>query len=144
MTTVADMSRRLDLFDLIEVTADAMEQMPDEIVELNRDQMNEQGVTSKGAAIKPEYSPFTVFEKNRKGQVFSHVTLRDTGEFQSKMHLIIKGKSFDISSTDSKTPDLVSKYGENIFGLTMESKKEAFSMLKPTIVSRFKEITGAI
>lgn len=144
MTTVADMRKRLERFDLLEAITNGMEQYEEDLVDLNKDQMNEQGVDSKGNRIEPDYAPSTVAVKTAEGQTFSHVTLRDTGSFQRSMYLFIQGDSFDFDSSDSKTPDLVAKYGDNIFGLTSESKREAFTMLIPSIVRQFKQITGAI
>jgi hypothetical protein len=43
-----------------------------------------------------------------------------TGAFYGGMKLDVSGDSFTITSTDGKTPELVEKYGEDIFGLSEE------------------------
>lgn len=145
MVTVAEMRRRFDTVGITELTADAMEQNADEVVEFNREQMNEKGVDKTGRQIRPKYTPFTVSVKRQKGQPFDRVTLRDTGEFQSRMHLQIQRDTFGISSDDYKTSSLVEKYGEDIFGLTSESKRQAWNdFLASGVVNSIKKITGAI
>lgn len=141
MTTVAEMLRRFERVSLTELTTDAMEQESDNITQLNRDQMNE-GKLSDGSFIKPPYKQITRQHKAIKGQVFNVVTLRDTGEFQSRMFLQIRGTSFDFNSTDWKAPSLEDKYSPLIYGLTNESKQVAWQLCKPHVVREIKRMTG--
>ena len=53
------------------------------------------------------------------------VDLLLTGNFQKEMILETDDRDYQILSTDDKTDDLVSKYGENIFGIAPENKTEA-------------------
>jgi len=47
-----------------------------------------------------------------------------TGSFQKNMFVIPEGLGFEVDSFDSKTTELVAKYGQGIFGLTEENLKE--------------------
>jgi hypothetical protein len=141
MVTVLDALENLNKVDLKQLTGQALEQKKEEILDLNREQM-QHGVLSTGSAIKPDYSPFTINEKMKKGQPFGNVTLKDTGAFQNGMDLKTEGEKYRITSLDSKTPDLMQKYSENIFGLTESGQKEAWVIVKPDVVDKIKAITG--
>lgn len=96
-----------------------------EVLELNTDsQLFEQGVNSLGVSIHSyaPYAPKTVYLKQRKGQPYDRVTLRDTGNFHRSFFLQYQRDGFSIYAKDQVTLDLVDKYGEAIFGLTQESK----------------------
>lgn len=64
------------------------------------------------------YSPITVDIKMAKGQPYDRVTLRDEGDFHRGFTVNYSPSAFSITSTDSKTQKLMSKYGWDIFGLT--------------------------
>lgn len=49
------------------------------VLELANQQQLEQGLDSTGRDITPEYTAFTVQEKQEKGQPVDRVTLRDSG-----------------------------------------------------------------
>lgn len=95
-----------------------------EILDLNREeQLYKKGIDSDGKRLKP-YKPFTVSIKRAKGEIFNRTTLLDTGDFYKGFKIKFNGFSnpFNIYSTDSKSSELVEKYG-NIFGLTKENEK---------------------
>ena len=143
-TTIADFRRRWDKIDLIPLTADAMGEQSADVTSLNKEQMNE-GILRTGNSITPDYRPLTVYYKKEQNKEYRFVTLRDTGEFQSKMFLSIKGDTFNIDSSDSKTNELTAKYSDNIFGLTSENKRIAWNeLIRPLVVKAIKNMTGAI
>lgn len=95
------------------------------IVALNTEsQLEEQGVNALGVGIHTyaPYAPKTVYLKQKKGQPWDRVTLRDTGKFHQSFRLQFTNDGFVITSGSDLTPELVNKYGPNIFGLTPESK----------------------
>lgn len=104
----------------------ALEQNQEKIVELNVEQLYDYGINSLGIRIDTyaPYSPYTVYIKKEKGQPYDRVTLRDTGDFHSSFEVIFNPASFYITATDSKTQELIDRYGENIFGLTAENRTE--------------------
>jgi hypothetical protein len=140
MSTINEMLTRFEQVNLVELTADAMEQQPNVSVELNRDQMLE-GKRSNNEQIG-EYRPLSVFERSRIGRQTSYVDLYLTGEFQSRMYQKINGDDFDLDSSDTKRDKLVFQYKDNIFGLTSESKRIAWIEYTPYVVQGIKNITG--
>lgn len=87
------------------------------------DQLYKRGINGKGVKIM-SYAPYcakTVYNKRRKGQPTTRVTLRDTGAFAEEGFVkFVDGPSggFAITSADRKTEKLVNKYGPEIFRLT--------------------------
>lgn len=120
------MQRRLTGFDIRKEVVEVIQTTDQDIIALNREQMNSYGIDKTGADIVPYYTPLTIRIKTEKGQETSFVTLRDTGAFQNAMVVEVNQASglYFIDSTDSKVDDLEKKYGENIFGLTPESRGE--------------------
>ena len=105
-------------------------------------QMNT-GLKSNGSLITPQYSPFTVEEKRRKGQPSDRVTLRDTGAFQKAIKVHADSDSINFDSTDSKTEKLVSKYSSDIFGLNQDNTEDYVNeLLYPKIVKHIESTTG--
>lgn len=95
------------------------------IVALNTDdQLEEKGLNSLGIGIHTyaPYAPKTVYLKQKKGQPWNRVTLKDTGNFHRSFRIQFTEDGFSIVSDSSLTPTLVNKYGPNIFGLTPENK----------------------
>jgi len=142
MATIREMLERWQDINLQAIAGDAMSNHNQEITDLNREQMNE-GYRADGTPITPKYKGFTIAEKQRKGQRWDVVTLRDTGAFQNKMETIIAGSKFTIISKDEKSRDLELKYG-SIFGLTESGKKEAWLIVRPDVVKALKDETGSI
>lgn len=87
-------------------------------------QLFDKGVDGLGNKLKP-YKPFTVAVKRAQGKDPNIVTLEDTGAFYRGFDLLVTDQySLGIFSRDSKTPDLVAKYGADIFTYTAENIKE--------------------
>lgn len=94
------------------------------ITDMNtEDQLYEQGVNNLGVSIMDyrPYAEFTIAMKHMTNQPSDRVTLRDTGDFHSSFFLQVGTESFEIMAGDSKTDDLIKKYGRQILGLTDEN-----------------------
>ena len=109
------------------------------IVDLNIGQMMA-GTRADSKPILPDYSPSTVLAKKLKGQISDHVTLRDEGDFQRSMFADTGKFPVTLDSQDYKTTKLVKKYGEEIFGLTKESKAELSQEMVEDIQALYKEL----
>ena len=124
----------------------AVRENTSKIIEMNVGQLNDHGVNSLGIRIDTyaPYSPYTVRVKTEKGQPTDRVTLRDTGEFHKSFEVVIDPTGFYITATDSKTNELVDKYGEKIFGLIPENKSELLHQyLYPSVLGQIrKELFG--
>jgi hypothetical protein len=89
-------------------------------IDLNRKQLMS-GIDGKGNEIVPEYSDFTFDVKIRVGQPADRVTLKDTGDFHASIFIDYGTKYIYFDAKDSKTNDLIEKYGGSILGLTDKS-----------------------
>ena len=98
----------------------AARSLEEEIITIQQDQMFA-GRRADGQAIKPRYAPFTIAEKDRKGQPTDRVTLLDTGAFYEGMYVHFSRALFETDSLDPKTAELMDKYRDIIFGLNRES-----------------------
>ena len=87
-------------------------------------QLFEKGIDGKGNKLL-EYKPFTVAIKRQKGQPTNRTTLEDTGNFYRGFDLIFTDQdAIGVFSRDKKTPELIEKYGEDLFTFTSENIKE--------------------
>lgn len=87
-------------------------------------QLFEKGIDGKGNKLL-EYKPFTVAIKRQKGQPTNRTTLEDTGSFYRGFDLIFTDQdAIGVFSRDGKTPELIEKYGADIFTFTSENIKE--------------------
>ena len=87
-------------------------------------QLFQQGIDGKGNKLL-EYKPFTVTIKRRKGQPTDRTTLEDTGSFYRGFDLIFTDQNaIGVFSRDEKTPELIQKYGSDIFTFTNENIEE--------------------
>lgn len=112
----------------------------DDIVDFNTDnQLFDKGINNDGTDVEPAYTKLTVSIKKQKGQPTNRVTLKDTGSFHKKFFLDAEKDGFRIDSTDSKTDDLVEKYGKKIFGLTDNSKGKVSLLLKKDLIKQLKK-----
>lgn len=85
------------------------------------------------------YRPFTKLKKRMKGQPTDRVTLKDTGSFYNKTKAVRRGKSIELKSTDSKTDEIIDKYGEKVFGLDEQTMSLlVIPRIKPTFVQQVK------
>ena len=138
--TIAEASRRMDsaLIGLDNEIAVIMNAVEPDIVIMQVDRLN-QGLFVDETLIEPDYKPFTVQEKLRKGQNPDLVTLRDTGEFHNAIFAAQFGEEIIIDSNDDKSGELKEKYTEKIFGLTPMNKSElqltTISMLRDYIAN---------
>jgi len=97
-----------------------------EIIELNtKDQLYIKGEDSLGLTLKP-YSVFTIEIKQLLGQPYDRTTLNYSGAFYNGFYLKVDKDNLvlNFNSTDNKTPDLISKYGRNIFGLNYDNQQK--------------------
>ena len=81
-----------------------------------KDQLYEQGVEGRGISIM-SYQPYTartIKIKQKKGQPYDRVTLRDTGEFHDSLHVEFDDEGFYVTSTDDKAKYLLARYGKTI------------------------------
>lgn len=107
-----------------------------------RDQLYDQGIEGCGISIM-SYQPYTARTmqiKQRKGQPYDRVTLRDTGEFYSSLHVEFDDDGFYVTSTDDKAKYLLARYGKTIFRLTNQNFTELLrNYIRPELQQKLKE-----
>ena len=107
-----------------------------EIIDLNRQsQLYDKGEDSLGLSLKP-YAFFTVQIKQLLGQPYDRTTLNYSGAFYDGFYLTIDKDNLVLTfnSTDRKTPDLIGKYGQNIFGLNLDNQQKLnYEIIKPEL-----------
>lgn len=108
------------------IIKESMDRMEDEVEQAQSEQMY-RGENADGTEINPTYTRNTVKYKQRKGQPWDRVTLKDTGKFHRANRAEVAPTAIDIINSDSKKGDLVEKYGARIFGLNEKS----ILLLKP-------------
>lgn len=107
------------------------------------EQLYEQGINTLGIDIMDyaPYRPLTIAIKEEKGQPTNRVTLRDEGDFESSFFINVGNDSFEIKAGDSKTEELIKKYGRHILGLTDENiSKLIWKYIFPDLLKKTKEI----
>lgn len=126
------------------------EELKDEIMKhedvivqmVTQEQLYEEGIEGRGIEIM-SYQPYTagtIKVKQRKGQPYDRVTLKDTGEFYNSLHVEFDDEGFYVTSTDDKAKYLLARYGKTIFRLTNENFSELLSdYIKPSLQEKLKE-----
>lgn len=126
MTTINSMLQKVSSIDLPNQVPIIIEQTSETAINLNRQQLYEMSTDKNNMSLLmykwPSYAQF----KNRKNPKpgLGHPDLFLTGSFQNQMFMKVEKETFEISSKDGKTFDLIKHYGDDIFGLTLDSKKE--------------------
>lgn len=114
----------------------------DVIIEMiAQNQLYEQGIEGRGIPIMSyrPYAPRTIKKKQKKGQPYDRVTLRDTGEFHASLRVESDENGFYIVSSDEKAEYLLERYGTTIFRLTNENLKELLNnYIRPSLAKKLK------
>ena len=101
-------------------------EIKNKIIYLNTiEQLFKKGEDSEGLELYPFYAQSTILYKKEKGQRYDHVTLNDSGAFYKTFEVIVSDDYFLINADPNKGDnDLLDIYGEDVLGLTEESKAE--------------------
>lgn len=143
-TSVRNLTYRLRKFREIlddELRAEILNNADVIIEMIAQNQLYEQGIEGRGISIM-SYRPYaerTIKKKQKKGQPYDRVTLRDTGEFHSSLRVECDDKGFYIVSSDDKAKYLLERYGTTIFRLTNENLKELLNnYIRPSLAKKLK------
>lgn len=117
-----------------------------EILDMNKEQMWEDGIVDVKNNLQWSYQPSTIKckKKHAKYKRTDHITLRDQGSFYDKMKLIINSDNFVITSTDDKWTYFSSgEWGEgrfkNALGLTDKNLNILRGYIKSDLIINFKD-----
>lgn len=101
-----------------------------QMADLNKDQLNEEGLFVDGSDT-PEYTPYTKKLKAEKGQPYEHMTFRDTGETQDSITYKFNG---NLVADWTDFHNLEENY-KQIVGLASES----MDFIKPEISENIRD-----
>lgn len=124
-TTFADMAQRLKALDISQVAEVATDITSPAISQLNREQL-EEGFDSNGERLNKYRNPIYARKKaamNPKPGL-GNPDLKLTGSFYRGIRADVEDGQIHVYSTDSKDPELVEKYGSDIYGLGTEKGNE--------------------
>lgn len=82
---------------------------------------------------KDEYTSFTAKRKGKK----KPIDLKDKGDFQRDIFIDVRTDTFVLDSADEKTNKLIAQFGEEIFGLSYDSRV----IIKPTLQKEIVSVT---
>tara|TARA_R110002020_G_scaffold453632_1_gene668613 strand:- start:10988 stop:11443 length:456 start_codon:yes stop_codon:yes gene_type:complete len=104
------------------------------VLAIPKRRLYQKGTDAFDVKITPPYKPSTIRYKKNKGQVKSHVTLRDTGKLYSTFKIVKEGKNIDFTvPNNSKTIFLTNHYeGNELFGFSPNDGEKVFELfIKP-------------
>lgn len=146
MSTLAQSLKKVKGFDFEKELLKVAKGNDNIALDLNTDsQLGDQGIDSKGNLLPGPYAPFTVDSKRGLGGfggVTDHVTLYQTGDFHEGFFMDASSFPMTISSKDSKTSELESQWGNDIFGLNDESQSEFNEHILPDVQDSLKKGIG--
>lgn len=124
-------------------TDDIINRFSEQILDLNRmNQLFMEGKDKDGNIIG-RYSITTevAYGGAEKGKFAGDpYNFEDTGDFFEGFKLNFNNGKLELFSTDSKTPELVQKYGNKIFGLNHDHQMELnYEIIKPELVIFLKQ-----
>ena len=117
--------------------------LQDLIIHLNTEEQLIEGVNAQSETLESiggKYSQVTIFFKERNNQPFDRVTLKDTGAFYDSFKVYYEKDGIVIDANTIKDgEDLQERWGNDILGLTDESKEKLIFFLQPLIVEFIRD-----
>jgi len=142
MATIAQVLRNVRQLNLLNEAMKAIADVKEDVIEINRNHL-QQGENKDGERIGEYRSAIYGDMKARMNpKAQGYVDLILTGAFTNAMHLKMQSKGFAIDSNDRKKSKLVSKYGEDIFGLGDKGRKELVDKsYRTALMTRVRKVT---
>ena len=134
-----------NMIDQLFGTSKYQRMLPDMV----RERLNKAGTYSTGEEIRTfkadlgeNYSAYTMFVKDEKGQTTSHVTLKDTGAFHQSFNLQPKQTyaviEYDENKPEGKVSDNIPDL-PNVFGLSEGEMTVLRSEVLPDLITMIKQ-----
>jgi len=122
--TISKMLSGVQSIRLEEQVPVIIEQTKEKAIELNKLQLYNSSINKEGMRLELYRFEWYASMKNQKNPNpgLFHPDLYLTGAFYGGFKMTVTESTFNITSSDSKTFELVKKYGDDIFGLTDQSK----------------------
>ena len=121
--TINDLYLNAKAIDLADIFSDVIAKNEDHLIQLNQNQLYKDSSDSEGNQLQQYNSLEYAREKESMNPSvgFRNTDLYYTGAFYRGWSLLITNSEFLFDSSDSKTSDLIEKYGQNIFGLRKDN-----------------------
>jgi hypothetical protein len=121
--TISDLYQNAKAIDLADIFSDVIAKNEQHLINLNHNQLYKDSSDSEGNQLQQYNSLEYAREKEsmNPGIGFRNTDLYYTGAFYRGWSLLITNTGFLFDSSDSKTSDLIEKYGQNIFGLRKDN-----------------------
>ena len=121
--TINDLYNNAKAIDLADIFSDVIAKNEDHLIQLNQNQLYKDSSDSEGNELQNYNSLEYSLEKSQMNPSvgFGRADLYYTGAFYRGWSLLITNTGFLFDSSDSKTSDLISKYGQNIFGIRKDN-----------------------
>lgn len=121
--TINDLYINAKAIDLADIFSDVIAKNEEHLIQLNQNQLYKDSSDSEGNQLQQYNSIEYALEKSKMnaGVGFGNTDLYYTGAFYRGWSLLITNTGFLFDSSDSKTSDLISKYGQNIFGIRKDN-----------------------
>lgn len=144
MRTINNMLESVLKIDLPQAVDNSFDATKKDYVGLQKDQMFA-GIRNDGEAINPLHGRYTGYAqrtidiKRSKGQVFTHVTLKDKEDFYKGVFMDPRSEGLVVDSLDEKTDSLTAYYGDEIFGLADERKQTFANLAGQVLVKEIEK-----
>lgn len=153
--TGAELKRRFDRIDFYATVSSIMAAKRNELVELQKEQLHK-GIGRDGRYLSPKHSEDPYFKSREsalryarwKKDLFPDSTydvpnLFIVGVYHGSISIDVSKSDVRYQASATFAPDIDSKYGNNVLGLTDESKSSAWrELLRQPIVKELKQKTG--
>jgi hypothetical protein len=107
---------------------------------IQKDQLFDKGVDANNEVIG-YYSVITETQYNSNKKAGEHYTMLDTGDFFKSMFVRVLNDSFEVEAKGKKQGvDILVKYGNDIIGLTQESKEKLVGILTKKYIDYVRQI----
>lgn len=112
-----------------------MQQQQDKVLDVNREQLYEQGVGKDGQPLPPYSAGYAKIKQKQRGK--SIVDIFRSGKLYKEMELIVTGDEYTITSKVSYSP-YVQNARPTIYGFDTDGKKAVWHIIKPDFVQGMK------
>lgn len=140
--TVSNLIKKFRSLNIEQVAQDSMESALPQLVDRQKDQMLS-GLNKKGKIIGKYKSAAYANLKHSMNPIpgLGVPDLLLSGDFYRKIYGDVRGNTLILDSTDEKAGFLAKRFGEEIFGLNKDSKKEFIKEdLKPAFMTEIKKV----
>lgn len=157
--TLHELQRRLKGFDLATEVAASVEETSEAMLNLNRQQLL-RGLDSEGHYLSPKYSEDPYFKSKESAERYAKwkkaiepektdrpidvPNLFITGVFHREIRVDVNSSEYKFSDSASFAGGVIGKFGDVIFGLTAESKRDTYipEYLLPIVKYRIERKLG--